>query len=476
METRFQTDNKNVSYLRLRLVLGFAAILILMALLTLLSFYGFMSMERQVDEIVNSHIVKLDKAVIMRTAARERTLSLHRMLLLEDEFAIDDEWMRFNLNGSEFAKARLHLVSMEINEQEKALLDEQGRLTRIAIQYQNQVLELIWRGKPATALEKLVSQVMPAQDAVLAQLTKFVNYQKARSEKAFNATSQAQKNSIFAMAIAAIIAGIIGLNIAIIVVRRSVKTEETLCNAYIQSQEAVAMKSQFMANMSHELRTPLNAIIGYADFLSEELEEQGSISIEYLDDVECIKTSGGKLLNMISMILELADIEDRSSTLSVSSFCISELLEEVAGEFFAKAMTQNNKIVIRCDEASREMCSDRWRIKTVLCHLLDNACRFTQDGEITLSAENTKTIGLKKIKFDIADTGIGILPEYQNTIFNPFIQADGAYTRKYEGVGLGLTMCKKICELLGGNIQLTSEYHKGSLFSVELAEDLSSHS
>lgn len=222
-------------------------------------------------------------------------------------------------------------------------------------------------------------------------------------------------------------------------------------------------KTAFLAKMSHELRTPLNAIIGYSDILKEEAEEAGC-SVVITSDLDHIQTAGEQLLNILSDILDVTKIEAEKVDFQITEFKINELVENVVA--IIKPLLHDNQLVIHGLADSGEMQGDMVKIQQILQNLLHNAGKFTHQGIITFNIK----LESGWVIFEIIDTGIGIATEHLCSIFEPFIQADNSFTRKYSGTGLGLTIAYQLTKLMGGDIQVDSDLGKGSVFTVKLPQ------
>ena len=224
-------------------------------------------------------------------------------------------------------------------------------------------------------------------------------------------------------------------------------------------------KSEFLANMSHELRTPLNAIIGYAELLSEECEDLGTT--DFLPDLGKIQSAGKHLLTLIGGILDLAKVESGRMTMFLETFGVRSLVEEV--ESIVRPMVEKNRndFVIDCPDFPEDvgmMHADLVKTKQVLFNLLSNAAKFTSAGSVALTvARHGDTI-----HFAVRDSGIGITDEQRDKLFEAFSQADASTTRTYGGTGLGLALSRSFCQMMGGDIEVTSEPGKGSTFTVTL--------
>ncbi len=231
------------------------------------------------------------------------------------------------------------------------------------------------------------------------------------------------------------------------------------------AQAASRAKSEFLANMSHEIRTPMNSIIGFSDLL---LQEQ--LPEELGDFVRTIKMNGEELLQIINQILDLAKVETGRMEVECIEFDLQKLTDDIYQLMRPRMLDKGLAFkVVSNPEQLPLIDSDRLKIRQVLVNLLGNAVKFTEEGQVQLEVTIEKKKGSKgTLTACVSDTGIGIAPEKQTHIFEAFTQADASMTRRFGGTGLGLTLCKKMVELLNGKMWLESEEKKGSRFSFSI--------
>ncbi len=247
---------------------------------------------------------------------------------------------------------------------------------------------------------------------------------------------------------------------------RRMFADEELRQSKQEAEDANQAKSQFLANMSHELRTPLNAVILYSELLMEEAEDRGLDS--FRPDLEKIRSAGKHLLGLINNVLDLSKIEAGKMDLYVEEFEIPALVEEVAHTVHPLVEKRANQLDVRVSDGLDPMRSDLTKVRQVLFNLLSNAAKFTESGTIELEARAEDVADAPGIVFEVRDNGIGMDDEQQEKLFQAFTQADASTTRKYGGTGLGLVITRRLCRILGGDIEVQSAAGQGSTFIVRL--------
>jgi CheY-like chemotaxis protein len=217
--------------------------------------------------------------------------------------------------------------------------------------------------------------------------------------------------------------------------------------------------------MSHELRTPLNAIIGLTDMMVSHAPRFGTEKAQ--EPLQRVHRAGTHLLGLINQVLDLSKIEAGKLELNPQTVQLAPLVEDVIGTARQLAEQNKNRLVIEAQENLGALTVDPMRLRQILLNLLSNACKFTKEGEVKLQARKVANGG-HWIEFAVADTGIGMTLEQQAKLFAEFTQADATTAQRFGGTGLGLAITRKLARLMGGDVTVTSEPGKGSVFTVRL--------
>ena len=237
--------------------------------------------------------------------------------------------------------------------------------------------------------------------------------------------------------------------------------------ARLQSEEANKAKSAFLANMSHELRTPMNAIIGYSEILIEECEEMEPDEIE--QDLEKILSSAKHLLGLINDVLDLSKVEAGKMSIYLEPVLLRGFINDVIVTLKPLADKNNNKLVVDVEGFDEDCVStDATKLKQIILNLASNACKFTREGVVSISLRLEGGSKTKCLVVAIHDSGIGMTEQQMNRLFEDFSQADVSTTREYGGTGLGLSLSRRFCLIMGGDITVESIKDEGSTFTVTL--------
>lgn len=230
------------------------------------------------------------------------------------------------------------------------------------------------------------------------------------------------------------------------------------------AEEANRAKSDFLANMSHEIRTPMTAILGFADVLLDRLEDERDVLA-----ASTIKRNGKQLLELVNDILDLSKIEAGKIEVERVACSPQKIVDDVVSLMSVRADAKGLSLRAECHgRVPRQVLCDPTRLRQIIMNLVGNAIKFTEAGSVRIVSRFNNDPDRPCMRFDVHDTGIGMTEEQLSMLFQPFTQADSSTTRKFGGTGLGLTICKRLTELLGGVIHVDSAPGRGSVFSVTI--------
>lgn len=252
--------------------------------------------------------------------------------------------------------------------------------------------------------------------------------------------------------------------------RQLVSLERELAEVRAAATVAMRAKSAFLANMSHELRTPLNTIIGYSELLHEDAQE-GELSLERaIIRLQRIREAAGQLLSLINDVLDLARLEAGEVVVNREHWPLGLLIDEVQTAIAPLANAHGNRLSIELAVDPATIIEvDRAKVRQILLHLLQNAVKFTHQGEIRLAvAIRDDGEGPAVLSLSVSDTGIGMNAAQMSLLFEPFTRFDEALTPRYSGAGIGLAIVQRLCMVMGGSIAATSQPGKGSTFLVTI--------
>jgi PAS domain S-box-containing protein len=248
----------------------------------------------------------------------------------------------------------------------------------------------------------------------------------------------------------------------------SERVERTLQEKNAEPERASRAKDQFLATMSHELRTPLNAIIGFTGTLLMQLP--GPLTTDQDQQLRTVQSSAKHLLSLINDLLDLAKIESGKVEIDLQAVPVAEVMREVCTSLQPAAQKKALTLTLRLPDAALTLHTDRRSLRQILVNLTNNAIKFTERGEVCLDVARGEDAGAPAILISVVDTGTGIRQEDQARLFEAFGKIARGGAKSAEGTGLGLHLSRKLAELLGGNISLSSTYGSGSRFTLSLPE------
>jgi signal transduction histidine kinase len=242
------------------------------------------------------------------------------------------------------------------------------------------------------------------------------------------------------------------------------RIERELRAALERAEEGDRLKRAFIANMSHEIRTPLNVVLGYASLLAEDLAQRGDASLAEL--VEPMERSARRLLRTLEGILELSRLEVGEFPVRPVRLRLAKAVEEAAGEYRLAARKKGLALRVEIEEPEAEVLFDEYCLAASLSHLLDNAVKFTPAGEVVTRVYRGRD---GRLRLEVRDTGVGISPGFLPRVFEPFRQEDPGPTRRFEGVGIGLSLVRRYLAANGATISVRSQPGQGSSFEIRFA-------
>jgi signal transduction histidine kinase len=230
-----------------------------------------------------------------------------------------------------------------------------------------------------------------------------------------------------------------------------------------QLSQATELKSKFLSYMSHEFRTPLGSIVSIARILLQRFD--GPLTAEQAKQVEFIHGSSNELIVMVDDLLDLAKIEAGRITISPAWFEMVDLFAALRGMFKPILVASDVSLIFEEPEGVTRVYTDHLKLAQILRNFISNALKFTQHGEVRLSA---RLVGTDSVAFAVKDTGVGIAPEHQHALFHDFVQIDTPIQKRLRGTGLGLSLSKRLAEVLHGTVAVESELGSGSTFIVTI--------
>ena len=479
-----------------KLLAAFLAMVVLLLMMEVVGLGLLSGVNQRTGELINLQR-KIEAYRQVQHDTTGQLYSVSSALLASDEATLSSTLRQLNQFG--YDVDRLQFVAKDEVELLGRFRQDYDRFVEII----TQVVELIRARKPEAARELQAAQAAPVADRLERLTNQLVNKAEADMVAGIEASKQAYTQSqtiVIVVAFSSIVlALILGYAISwsligpvkaiqdrlnaiaagdftqrVHVVNRDELGSlaanvndmcEELGQLYRQLEAASQHKSQFVASMSHELRTPLNAIIGLTEMMISNAGRFGTEKAQ--EPLRRAHRAGTHLLSLINQVLDLSKIEAGKLEFNPETVNLAPLIDEVAGTARQLAEQNQNRLVVEAPDNLGTLTVDPMRLRQILLNLLSNACKFTKQGEIRLRARKIVD-GRSWIEFAVADTGIGMTAEQQGRLFEEFSQAEATTAQRYGGTGLGLAITRKLARMMGGDVTVTSEPGKGSVFTVRL--------
>lgn len=441
--------------------IGFSVLLVLIAIQTVVETLHLTKIYTHTKKIVYENNAKTEYATTMYNASRDRAIKLHQMAVLSDPFARDQAYIEFQSLAGEFIKARNELSAMQLSEQEKNTLDRILTFSSRAAIAQEHASELLLDNKTSEIHQLMENDIFPAQQVVRDAINYLIQLQREANRRAeHEALAEEQEAKRLILSLGGMIL-CFGLWMLWRILGLLQKNKQALAQAKIQAAVAHRVKGEFLANLSHEIRTPLNSILGMTQVLSET-----PLPPEYIEIVHATHSTGLQFLRLMDDILDLAELESGEFCLAQQPFVLRDALEQVLQQTSRKALAKNLNFNLFFDERNpEEVQGDVRRLQQIFEHLLDNAIKFTEKGEITLSI-SSQLNNLQQIILDcmVKDTGCGIPSTQMGSLFQAFSKTHAVQG----GTGVGLALCQRLCQAMGGTLWVESVEGEGATFYFTL--------
>jgi len=444
--------------------LAFGLVVAMMSVIAIIRNYQLDLTSRQIEQVVNNRLVKIRNAAIMRYAARERTLGLHRMILTGDAFSRDEEWLTFNRFGGEFARARLKILSMPLVPEERAMMDLQGELTKQALGFQDRVIELIEKGQLDTARKVLQRAAIPAQNRVLDQLSAFYQYQETQADSARRHLHDNYKNTQRVLTMATMSFMVICVVLAIWVARRSHARELDLQQRVSEARRNSFGQSQLLGKTGLVFSEQVRDLQQHIFQAIETARSYSQFNKHVQVHTSAAQAKAGYIGSLSRLLIELARLETGNEQLQFSQVDIYSLIQAVVAELKPYTLRNNNSLNLQCAEDIGTIVTDATRLHAMLLGVLQNTCNITEYGILTLNVVREKSF----ISFRIEDTGNGLNANKLQSLLQGFDAEPADEDIKMHLYGLTLSLERRICRLLHGDLRLQSEENIGVTCVIQL--------
>ena len=450
------------------IITGFTSILILVFITSFIGMNALLQSNKQFERFVTINQRKIQLSNDLRTAARERTFSLLRMLSLKDESALQNEVDRIARFGGQFAADREeYLLLADPDGEEQVLLKQHDTLVKIAGPLQNEIVDFILFDEYETAQRLITEELLPLQDEEVLLMDRMISLHQQQGLDSIAKNKKNCHSIIQDTWIMLVFVLLISISIVVFVLRllerneiQQESSQHRLEIALDDANKANQAKSQLLSNMSHELRTPLHAIMGFSEIIA--CKNDLDSKLEKYN--QRIFNASKHLLTLVDDVLDLSRLENGKLALTIKQINLDNVLQECHSMIKPIAEEAQLDITFNSDIAYTVL-ADAQRLKQALLNLLSNAIKYNSPaGSIIVTSETRKD---DRLRITITDTGSGMSDQQQRNLFKPFERL-GAENGSVQGTGIGLVITQQLIELMGGVIGVKSTVGQGSTFWVDL--------
>jgi len=468
------------------IITGFIILLFLMGGMISIILEQLNMMQGHLDNVTMQQNKKLAYLHGLKESIRKRQIGLRDMMVVADPFEKDEYRLLFREYAQEAVGYRDAILTMYQSEKEKQLMTTLTEAMNVAYYLQEDLAEKSIFADDVSNLSENLRQTFSAQSIVTQQLNKMMSIVQQESDTAVSSahkTYDASYNKIVFFGLVVLLLGVIiaayvgrssytqsrKLNLYMtelfnsrnMLEQRVEERTKELVAAKIEAESSDRAKSEFLSRVSHELRTPLNAVLGFAQIINLDLQKS-----KHGDQIEEIIKAGNHLLELINDVLDLASIESGEVNINTAKVSINSIINECCN--LMQPMVKKFNVVLK-DEITEQtdhlVMVDYIRYKQVLLNLISNAIKYNKNnGAVTLKVEER---GNGLLRISVHDTGLGIAEEYISQLFEPFTRF-GERQHIIEGTGIGLAICKRFVDAMGGKIGLESTSGVGSVFWVDV--------
>ena len=471
---------------------GFALILSVLISAFHISIQSLEVVNQQLSQAIQRSHIETNLLLTMRDAVRKRLLTTVQSLYQQDPFLLENGWEKTVYEAANFLGAKRKLYALGSLSKQSNVWQQQQPLLEQSWVLLNRILDSAREEDYQDAYAQL-ARAYQINHAIVVSIDSLLDATRHHAEKNIQFARLDYERTKQQVNFFSLLSGLLCLAIILFIVMRiraqeqalnDVVEELKLANENLEQRilertselmdsrdealEASQAKSQFLANMSHELRTPLNAVIGYSELLGEEALESG-FEIHHAD-LDKITNAGQYLLHLVNNVLDISKIEAGKMKINLQQFGLQLVVENSITTLSTLFQKKQNKVSLEYDDSIKSIYADPLWIQQVLTNLLNNANKFSENGQICLELKAFEKEGIAWFYCKIKDTGIGISIKQQKRLFQAFTQVDNSHTRRYDGTGLGLVISQRYCQLMGGYIDVKSSLGEGSCFTINLPQ------